>query len=352
MILPFAVADRARLFSRRRMPLRGFHALLAALLASAIGLASIASAAGTLRIREVEYGSVAAWAAGVGLSVSWTVPGRKLLLRGGGTTIEMEADSREIRLNGLRVFLGEPVLRQGQDLYVSTIDRLSLLEPVHKPGFRQAAVPALRTIAIDPGHGGPDPGTRHARFNLAEKDLALDTAKRLERLLRAAGYRVIMTRNDDSLPSLAARAAAASAAGADLFISIHFNSVPIDSVSGTETYTMTPQHQRSTGSSQKSAADAVAHRGNRHDHWNAVLGYHMHRQLIGDLKSVDRGLKRARFLVLREVTCPAVLLEAGYLSNDADARKFGTPAHRESLARSIAAAVGAYGKALEEAKSR
>jgi N-acetylmuramoyl-L-alanine amidase len=137
-----------------------------------------------------------------------------------------------------------------------------------------------------------------------------------------------------------------------LFVSVHFNAVAanVERVSGTETYTMTPQYQRSASESERDSGDAIANPGNVNDHWNSLLGYHMQRAMLADLKTSDRGLKRGRLAVLRLATCPAVLVEAGFLSNTAEAKKISTAAYRQKIAEALADGVRAYAGALATAR--
>jgi N-acetylmuramoyl-L-alanine amidase len=208
----------------------------------------------------------------------------------------------------------------------------------------------LRTIVIDPGHGGNDTGTQNKGGKLDEKVFTLDVAKRLQRLLGDSGWKVVLTRDDDRFVSLPARAEIANKAKADLFISIHFNAVANNpSVKGTETYVLTPRFQRSTSSALPTPEDKVEQVGNRHDAWSAVLGAQMHRHLLGKLKTEDRGYKRARFAVLRLVDCPSVLVEAGYLSNGAEARKLASESYRGDIAEALATAIQGYAAALDTA---
>jgi len=200
-------------------------------------------------------------------------------------------------------------------------------------------------IALDPGHGGKDTGTQNRKLKLDEKTFTLDVALRLRALLRKQGYKVVMTRTDDRYIPLEERSEIANKAGADLFISIHFNSVEnAPSVSGTEVYAMTPQYQHSSSTSPgaKDSMARTAYPGNRNDPWNAVLGYSIQNQLLAKLGTEDRGFKRARFAVLRLVKSPAVLVESGYLSNPAEAHKIATPAYRDNIAEGIAAGIRAY----------
>jgi N-acetylmuramoyl-L-alanine amidase len=309
------------------------------------------AALGTVRISGVEYTEARSFFNRYGLKPTGLEAGSRLRLESSWTKVEIEANSREASLNGTRVFLGEPVVARDRSLFISRIDAEKVFSAILRPAGIAGAVPALRTIVIDPGHGGIDPGKQHAGLKLDEKTVALDTALRLKKLLEREGYQVVLTRTDDRHLStdksedLRRRAEVANEANADLFISLHFNAVPaVDAprVQGTETYTFTPQYQRSTADGTRLAADRVAAPGNRHDAWNAVLGYALHRQILSSLKAPDRGLKRARFAVLKFVSCPAVLIEAGFLSNDAEARRIGSAAYRDDLAAAIAAGIRAY----------
>jgi N-acetylmuramoyl-L-alanine amidase len=299
-----------------------------------------------VRLYDTEYVSATTFAAQAGLSRLWLVPQKKLLLANKALRLELEADSRDFSINGRRVFLGEPAVAYKGTIYISRIDRDRLLYPIVDPRRIPGLPPTLRTIVIDPGHGGKDAGTVNPRLKLREKDMALDVALRLEKQLKAAGYRVVLTRRTDTFPPLALRPVIAKREKADLFISLHFNAIDKRTVSGNETYILTPQHQRSTEADRRQPDDAVRLPGNAFDGWNAVLGFRIHSALLGNLQSFDRGLKHARFAVLRDIECPGLLVECGYLSNDAEARKIATPQWRQKLATSIAEGVADYRAAL------
>lgn len=319
--------------------------------------------AATVRLGGVEYVDAVAFGMRFGLKAELSAGARKLVLKSKWTTLEFEADTRECAVNGLRVFLGEAARDYKGGLYLSQIDAERFIGPMLLPGLNQSAVPPLRIIMLDPGHGGIDPGMQNKRLELNEKTLALDTAQRLKALLEAQGYKVFLTRTSDRHLSknkredLQMRAEMAQRAGADLFISIHFNSVAskADTVTGVETFTMTPRYQYSTGGTSDDRDDdevKQANPGNRNDAWNSLLGYTFHRELLGSLGASDRGLKHARFAVLRLVSCPAVLVESGYLSNDTEAKKIGTPAYRQKIADAIASGVRVYANALEGERRR
>ncbi|HWA87828.1 MAG TPA: N-acetylmuramoyl-L-alanine amidase, partial [Opitutus sp.] len=241
-------------------------------------------------------------------------------------------------------------------------DAERLLEPILRPGLNQAKVPDLKTIVIDPGHGGSDPGKYNKRVGVEEKAMALDTSLRLAKLLQADGYKVVLTRSDDrqladsKIDDLVKRAEIAHRAGADLFISIHYNSVEsgADRVTGVEVFTLTPQHQYSTSDSTHEDDDGARTvvPGNRFDHWNTMVGYAVDRTMHERLGTADRGLKRARFKVLVLAPCPALLVESGYLSNDAEARKIATPAYRQQIAEAIESGIAGYASLLDTLRAK
>lgn len=308
----------------------------------------------TRRFGRVDYVSLSAAAPRLGARLVRLDSGRRLELIGAGGRAEIEADSREITVNGLRVFLGDPVMTSDGEAFVSRVDHERCLVPLLRPGHGEAARPAPRVVMLDPGHGGSDPGKINERLGINEKTLALDVARRAKRLLEADGLRVVLTRDDDSFVALPQRAAAARAAKADLFVSIHFNALPRDTrTSGVEVYTFAPRFQRSTNAwsaGEKDDTEDYASPGNRHDHWNVVLAHALHRRFVNDLKSADRGKKLMHLAVLRPLDCPGVLVECGFLSSDAEARKIATSAHRQQIAVAVAAGVRDYVAALARSK--
>ncbi len=316
-----------------------------------VALALAAGAAAQVeRLYDTDYVPAVTIGARAGLASSWLEPQRKLRLADKDTRLDLEVDSRDCELDGLRVFLGDPAVQNRRSIYVSKIDRDRFLLPILNPRNIGGPVPQLRTIVIDAGHGGKDDGTANAKLRLKEKDMTLDVAHRLEKILRKAGYQVVMTRRRDSFVPLPLRPALANKVKADLFISIHFNAIDNKAIAGSETYILTPQHQRSTSSDKRMPDDKVKQPGNDFDAWNAVLGYRMHRAVIQSLQGFDRGLKRARFAVLRDLQCPGLLVEGGYLSNEAEARKIGSAEWRQKLAQTIANGVGEYRAALNAAR--
>ena len=174
-----------------------------------------------------------------------------------------------------------------------------------------------------------------------EKEFTLDWAKRLAPLLEQEGWRVFLTRTNDVAVSLADRVAFAEAHRANLFISLHFNSgEPDEKQNGLETYCLTPTGMPSTLT--RGYADPWFENlpNNNFDAQNLRLAVKLHSALLGATGIEDRGVRRARFIgVLRGQKRPAILIEAGYLSNPHEAGLIENPAYRQTLAETVAAAL-------------
>jgi len=166
----------------------------------------------------------------------------------------------------------------------------------------------FRTVIIDAGHGGHDTGGQWGR--VYEKHLALDTSVRLEAHLKKMGYNTVMTRRSDYFVSLPSRMAAANRYKNAIFVSIHYNYTLKQGVSGIETF----YHSRQ---SHKLAQD-------------------VHRGVMSRVKVVDRGVKYARYYVIRNCGMPAVLVEGGFVSNSNERSRMKTAWFRDAIARGIA----------------
>jgi N-acetylmuramoyl-L-alanine amidase len=224
-----------------------------------------------------------------------------------------------------------------------------LFRPADHVGLLPATQPKL--IVIDPGHGGVDPGTQNLKLGVNEKTCALDVALRLAKLLELRGWRTLLVRDKDTELSkdkradLLMRNELANRNKADLYLSIHFNSAG-PAVAGIETYSLAPQYMLSAGDELGDDMTKVAYPGNRLDYANLLLGAQLHRAMIAGLRTPDRGLKHARKAVLRMLDCPGALVECGYLSNEAEARRIATPEFRQQIAESLAAGLQGYAAAL------
>ena len=154
-------------------------------------------------------------------------------------------------------------------------------------------------------------------------------------------------RTDDVFVEKGQRALMARLAEADLFVSIHFNAAGNPNARGTETYVLTPARQRSTGDASSPIAELGTETGNATDAWNVVLGEEVHRALIDRLGTVDRGLKRARFAVLRLAEMPAILIGAGFLSHEEEAREIASPTRRGEIAEAMSNGIVAYSNQVQ-----
>ena len=322
--------------------------------AESAGVAAVGNkrASSAKRNKAAETMDVTVFARQHGVTLQWLEPGKRFQLKGNGASVEFEVGSREFIINGARAFLGEAIRMPGKKALISRIDAERFVGPMLRPSAAGPA-PALRIIALDPGHGGRDSGKVNPRLKVSEKTLTLDMVNRMKPLLEKQGYRVVLTRTEDRFVELAERAEIADRAGADLFISVHFNSVEsgAERVTGVEVFTMTPQHQLSTDQNPDSQA-SKANPGNLYDGWNAVLGHCLHKAMLDDMKVPDRGLKHGRLAVLRLSSCPAALVEAAYLSHPDETRKLMKPAYRQQIAEALADGVSNYARALESARKK
>ena len=256
--------------------------------------------------------------------------------------------SRDLFLNGLKFILSLPILDIQGTLCISRLDLAKLVDPVLRPTKISAS--PVRTVVIDPGHGGTDSGARGMLGN--EKDYTLDVALRAADLFTRAGFNVRMTRSSDVYVPLESRALFASFQPDAVFLSIHFNYGMGPTAEGVETYCLAPRGVPSTNDLGLTFADFEECTGNVRDPENIALATAIHASLITRLVVPDRGVKRARFLVLRNNAIPGVLIEGGFLTNPKDALRIASPAYRELLADAIVRGVMAYNRAIARGSRR
>jgi N-acetylmuramoyl-L-alanine amidase len=261
----------------------------------------------------------------------------QLLTTNGAMSVQM--GSQTLRFGGVEFWLGfAPRLIQGLP-YVHAVDARKTLQPL--AGRTWKLPQGNRTIVIDAGHGGKDSGAISCVNSEYEKHYALDWARRLERLLRAKGWNVVMTRTNDTFLSLSDRVAVAQQSGAGLFLSLHFNSGSGNGrLAGIETYCLAPTGMPSSLNRGFSDDLRECHPNNAFDDENLHFATVLHRSLLSEVGALDREVGRARFLgVLRGQNRPAVLIEGGYLTNQDEARKIATSDYRQRLAEGIAKAL-------------
>jgi len=263
--------------------------------------------------------------------------------------LEVEADRRDILLDGVTHWISTPILAERNRLWIAESDVLKTIDPVLEPQHLRKLGTGVRTVVIDPGHGGTDHGT-HGRASF-EKTMTLDVAQRVERDLAGTGLRVILTRTKDETTPLEDRVEFARAKGADVYVSIHFNSGGW--AEGIETYCVSPAGSSSTANYSGNSSDRDTGGGdrsvvtnNRFDSQNVWLAHCIQGSALRATGAMDRGVRRARFWVLRYASCPAVLIEGGFLTNPNEEQRILRPAYRDTLARAIADGILAYKKAL------
>jgi N-acetylmuramoyl-L-alanine amidase len=238
-------------------------------------------------------------------------------------------------------------------------------EPVAPPQSKTVA--SKPVVVIDAGHGGIDPGAVGAG-NLLEKDLVLSVARRVQEQLEKTGrYQIVMTRSRDVFVSLNERLQISRAAAADLFISIHADSIEAvyaQSIKGATVYTLSERASDAEAraiAEKENASDLIAGldvaNGEENDDVKNILIDLMKREtanfssefsrtLVSKLKStvsLSRSPERAAaFKVLRQTHAPSVLIEMGYVSNPDESRQMRSPSWQQGVAKSIANAVEAY----------
>ena len=177
-----------------------------------------------------------------------------------------------------------------------------------------ATAKAAKTVILDPGHGGRDNGAKWG--GIAEKDLNLDVARRVEALLKKRGIPVVMTRRSDTYVSIESRAAKANRYKDSLFVSIHFNAVTNRSITGIETFYLSPRGSKLAGSIQ--------------------------RRLAQRIRTNDRGTKKHHYAVLKKTRGVAVLVECGFISNGWERKRCASSWYKDILAQEIASGIAAH----------
>ncbi len=243
----------------------------------------------------------------------------------------------------------------------------------YRPPGRRAAAPGggpepLRTVVLDPGHGGQDPGARGAR-GLQEKEVTLDVARRVAALLQEdGGMRVILTRSRDQFIPLRERTALANRERADLFLSIHANAAPDATATGAETYFLSSE--ATDGAARRAAEDEnrvialePSPRGGSTELLRSILwdlaqsdfqqessrvAETLQAQLDRALRRPSRGVKQAPFYVLGGAAMPAILVEIGFITNPREEEQLRDDGYRDRIARALAAGLIAYKRGYDQ----
>ena len=273
---------------------------------------------------------------------------RGVVLSSGTRRMDFAKNSREARIDGVKHWLSFPVLYFAGGFYVSRMDLAKTIDPLMRPE-RIPGLKPVHTVVLDPGHGGHDRGAVN-RWG-SEKNYNLDLCRRIRPLLQAAGLRVIITRSRDQFIPLEQRPAVANKFGdGTVFVSVHFNASGMRNslATGFEVFTLTPRGAPNSHDTYPTRRSFSAERGHRNDHASHMLATSIQHAKLGLVPMFDRGVKRARFAVLRSAGVPAVLIEGGFMTNPRDARLLHAVEWRELLAGSVARGILEFVKLTKE----
>lgn len=248
---------------------------------------------------------------------------------------------------------GHPVLAWlGLLLMAVSFVWLQLTMPFRPPS--QTDAPAQPTsgpfalVVIDPGHGGQDSGTMKA--GMVEKELTLDVAHRVERLLQQRGLAVLLTRTDDTYVPLEGRTSVANDQPDCVFVSIHFDEAVRAAATGVETYYAARQisfPQRVAALLpflQPAVSDSTIAE-------SQSLAAFIQEALVAHTQAVNRGTRAQHFFVLTNVRHPAVLVEGGFLTNKEEVSKLGNGDYREQIAAAISDGIVRYREVLQQQRT-
>src|SRR6266581_2655500 len=293
-----------------------------------------------IKVNGHDYLTVENIAKFYGLPADVVPSGEKIQLEAVKNPLEFVRGSREAMINGARSWLCFPLVEQDGKILVSRTDVAKTIEPLLRPQ-RVANVGKVQTVILDPGHGGHDKG-QVSRYGY-EKDFALDVARKLRPFLQAKGLRVIMTREGDYFVPLEVRAQIANATRNSIFISIHFNGTNDDpSATGFEIFSFTPRGAPSTSDNAAAPSSLSMQPGSEVDAQSMALSVCIYHSLLGHIPQFDRGIKRARFAVLRLTRVPAVLVEGGFLTERGECKLIAQKDWRARLAHAIGVGIESY----------
>jgi N-acetylmuramoyl-L-alanine amidase len=282
---------------------------------------------------------------------------RTVTLTRGAHKVNLKAGDSFVVVDGRLQQLGHPV-----DLYQGAIVvPYKFPEQILDPFVREAYAPApsgaplfgIKKIVVDAGHGGNDPGAI-GRSGLREKDINLDIAKRLSKLLKDEGFEVVLTRSGDRFIELSRRVEIANDSKADLFVSVHTNANRVRSLKGFEIYYVSPyasDSKRALSASKEGllkfgpACFADPSPDLKAVLWDMIytssraesieLARTISRTVDSDMDVKVLGVKSANFFVLKGARMPAVLVEIGFISNHNEEQLLKNTYYRQQIADAI-----------------
>jgi N-acetylmuramoyl-L-alanine amidase len=233
-------------------------------------------------------------------------------------------------------------MREGQAL-ISRRDLVWLIEPVIRPSNIEGES-QFDTVVLDAGHGGRDLGEKGVHGH--EKNYTLALALAVRETLMERGFNVILTRDQDSFVPQAERVTLANKTPKSLYLSLQFSASPDASQAGVQTTSMLMSGS-GAGTDQEAKADtAQASRESWLNVTSIALSTAVHANIVSRFKCEDRGIRQSLAPELEGLTCPGVLFEGGFLSNDRDAHLIAAKEFREALAEAIADGVINFQRAV------
>lgn len=294
----------------------------------------------------------------------WDEVVQSALLQKDNHEIRLMVDSPSVYVDGRFERLSQPPKNYDGTIVVPLRFKEQIIDKVFAPPKYGIAsvIPgyAIKTIVLDAGHGGKDPGAI-GKAGLREKDLVLDIARKLRYLLQREGFKVIVTRDRDEFVSLSRRAQIANAAKADLFVSIHANANRSRWVRGMEIYHSRSKteeiikelaYDRDSGyifdglnmnrsaKNTKSIVMDLIHTQNQAEAIN--LARCIVTSASRNLEVNDRGVRAASFYVLKNTQIPAILVEIGYITNAREAKYLKSDTYRQEVVEAITQGIKSY----------
>lgn len=294
---------------------------------------------------------------------SWDTVARKAGIQNARFYMRFMEGSNFVLINDKVERMESPaVLYRGALMVPVSFAQARILPPAetaqpYQPKRPKATLPGkylLGKVVIDPGHGGKDPGAI-GRCGLKEKDVALDIARRLGEMLEEEGFRARLTRSDDRFISLAKRAQIANNFSADFFVSIHANAARIKNTKGFEVYYLSEaaddaakrlaEEENASLKFEQASFKVASSGGLEGILWDLVstenraesvqLAGHISKEARKSLWVRQRGVKSAKFYVLKGARMPAILVEVGFITNRDEEEKLKDPAYRNTIAAAI-----------------
>lgn len=309
--------------------------------------------------------------AGYDVSYKWDGYINTAKIENKSNEIVLRAGSSTILVNGAHKKMDRPAVLSSGEIFVpmSFVNKnfgimtgARAEEAVQPPpAIEGSKVYRIRTVVVDAGHGGKDPGAIGRRSRLKEKNMTLSMAKKLGSILERSGLRVIYTRKNDTFIPLPKRSEIANDAKADLFVSVHINASKSRSLKGFECYYLsdaTDDNARALEAFEDSSLAMNKKAQVEHSRqldktlWDLALtenrtesselAHYICDSIDGSGTASVRGVRTARFYVLKHTHIPAVLVEVGYLSNVSEEARLKDPKYLDRMTDLIAAGILKY----------